>query len=154
RDITPPHHWSPELRGDLESILFKALRRDPQERYATVEQLADDLRRFLNNEPIAARPDSIAYRARKFARRHRPGIAAAAVAVAALVGGTGIAVRQARESTRQRDVALGELRRAEASNEFSSFLLAEATPAAGRPISNADLLARGEALIARRFAGD
>lgn len=153
-DITPPHRWRAELRGDLESIVLKALRRDPQDRYASVERFADDVRRFLNNEPVGARPDSIAYRARKFARRHRTGIGAAVTVVLALVAGTGIAVRQARESARQRDVALGELRLAEAGNEFSSFLLAEATPAAGKPLSNADLLARGETLIAKRFAAE
>jgi tetratricopeptide (TPR) repeat protein/predicted Ser/Thr protein kinase len=153
-EIAAPSHWRPELKGDLESILLKALRRDPQDRYGTVEQFADDVRRFLANEPIAARPDSLAYRARKFARRHRAGIGAAAAVTLALVAGTGIAVRQARDSARQRDVALGELRRAEASNEFTSFLLAAATPAAGKPISNADLLARGEALIAKRFAAE
>jgi serine/threonine-protein kinase len=154
RAVTPPSKWAPELSGDLEVILLKALRKDPQERYTTVDQFADDLRRYLHNEPVTARPDSLVYRTRKFVRRHRSGLAAAATAVLALIAGSGIAVRQARVSAHERDFALTELRRAEATNDFSSLLLAEATPSAGKPISNADLLARGEALIPKLYAGD
>ena len=73
--------------------------------------------------------------------------------VAALVTGTGIALRQARVSARERDWAVEQLRRAEATNDFSAFLLSQARPA-GRPISNKELLARGEGLIDARFAAD
>jgi len=69
--------------GDLGTILGKALKKSPQERYASVTALAEDLRRYLNREPIAARPDTVAYRTSKFIRRHRLGVA---VAAAVLVG--------------------------------------------------------------------
>ena len=60
------------LRGDLDTILAKALKKDPRERYASVGAFADDLRRYLKSEPIKARPDTLTYRAGKFARRaHR-----------------------------------------------------------------------------------
>ncbi len=154
RDVTRPSRWAPELKGDLDIILMKALRKDPQERYGTVEHFAEDLARYLRNEPITARPDSLLYRTRKFVMRHRAGMAAALIAVVALVAGTGIAFWQARQSAMERDMALTELRRAEATNDFSSFLLSEARPAGGKPISNAELLASGEALIATRFSGD
>ena len=85
--------------------------------------------------------------------RHRLELGASAAVVAALVAGTGIALRQARVSAHERDLAVEQLRRAEATNDFSTFLLSQATPH-GKPISNADLLAEGEALITRRFAGD
>jgi len=140
-------------RGDLDVIVGKALKRDPRERYETVMAFADDVRRHLRHEAVAARPDSVWYRARRFAGRHRVEVAAAAAVAIALVAGTGIAVRQARASARERDLALERLRRAEATNDFSGFLLSQATPH-GRPISNADLLAQGEALITKRFAGD
>jgi eukaryotic-like serine/threonine-protein kinase len=93
--------------------------------------------------------------ARRSSRRvtARLGLAAAASVVVALVAGAAIAVLQARQSARERDHALVALRRAEATNDFSSFLLAQATPSA-KPISNAELLARGEALIEKRFAND
>jgi len=140
-------------RGDLDTILLKALKKNPAERYQTVTALAEDLRRHLRKEPVAARPDSAWYRTRKFAARHRLEIGAAAAIALALIVGSGIAVRQAQVSTRERDHALEQLRRAEITNDFSSFLLSEATPP-GRPLTNADMLSRGEQLIDRRFAGD
>ncbi len=73
-----------ELRGDLDTIAAKALKKRPEERYESVAALAEDLRRYLAEEPILARPDSLAYRTRKFVRRHARSLAAAAVAVFAL----------------------------------------------------------------------
>jgi tetratricopeptide (TPR) repeat protein len=70
--------------GDLGTILGKALKKRPQERYGSVTALADDLRRYLNHEPISARPDTLTYRSRKFVRRHRVGVAVAVAAVAGL----------------------------------------------------------------------
>src|SRR5277367_5393875 len=76
------------LRGDLDTVLAKALKKDPRERYASVGAFADDLRRYLKSEPIQARPDTLMYRAGKFARRHRAGLF---IVVLALVGvATGI----------------------------------------------------------------
>jgi eukaryotic-like serine/threonine-protein kinase len=111
------------------------------------------MRRHLRNEPVSARPDSVWYRARKFAARHTLEIGAAGAIAVALVAGTGIAVSQARRSGRERDRALEQLRRAEVTNDFSSLLFSEATPS-GRPLSNAELLARGEAYIGSRFVND
>src|SRR6516162_11698253 len=59
------------LRGDLDTIVAKALKKDPRERYPSIKAFADDLQRYLRHEPISARPDAIAYRAGKFVRRHR-----------------------------------------------------------------------------------
>jgi serine/threonine-protein kinase len=141
------------LSGDLDTIVVKALKKAPAERYATVTAFGDDLRHHLHNEPVTARRDSFLYRTKKFVVRHQLGLAAAASVIVALIAGTAIAVLQARESARQRDQALTQLRRAEATNDFSTFLLSFAKPS-GKPISNAELLARGEALIGRRFAKD
>jgi len=140
-------------RGDLDTIVAKALKSNPAERYQTVTAFADDIQRHLRHEPVTARADSVWYRTRRFAVRHRLELGASAAVVAALVTGAGIALRQARVSAHERDVAVEQLRRAEATNDFSTFLLSQATPH-GKPISNADLLAQGEALITRRFAGD
>ena len=109
-------------RGDIDTIVAKALKKAPAERYQTVTALADDIRRHLRSEPVAARPDSVWYRTRKFAARHRIEIGAAAAIVLALLAGTGIAVSQARRSAAERDRALELLRRAEATNDFSNFL--------------------------------
>jgi len=142
------------LRGDLDNIVAKALKKRPAERYASAEAMADDLRRYLAHLPVRARGDSYGYRSRMFVIRHRLALGAAAVALVALLTGTTVAVWQARAASRQRDRALVQLRRAEATNDLTSFLLSEATPRDGRPISNADLLARGTELVERRYAND
>jgi tetratricopeptide (TPR) repeat protein len=90
-----------ELRGDLDAILLKALRAQPEQRYAGASDLADDLRRWLRDEPVAAARAGRAYRWRKFARRHRValGVAAALTLTAAL--GVGATLRQSHEAQRQ-----------------------------------------------------
>jgi serine/threonine-protein kinase len=154
RRASAPRRLAGALRGDLDNIVAKALKKSPSERYASAEAMADDLRRYLNHEPVRARADSWGYRTRKFVSRNRLALGAAAVAVLALVAGTSVALWEARSASRQRDRALAQLELAEATNDLSAFLLSEATPSAGRPISNADLLARGEAMVDRRFADD
>jgi serine/threonine-protein kinase len=154
RRRSSPGRLRATLRGDLDNIVARALKKDPAERYASADALAEDLRRYLAGHPVRARGDALAYRTRKFVTRNRVPVAAAATVLLALLGGAGIAAWQARTAARQRDRALLELNRAEAINDLSSFLLAEATPSQGRPITNAELLARGEALVDRRFAAD
>ena len=83
---TTPDKLSRLLRGDLDTIVAKALKKNPQERYASVRAFADDLRRYLRHEPISARPETIAYRAVKFIRRHRRSVMATALAALALIG--------------------------------------------------------------------
>jgi len=65
------------LKGDLDNIVLKALRKEPSRRYASAEQLAEDIRRHLQGLPVAATPDSLSYRAKKFVQRHRAGVARA-----------------------------------------------------------------------------
>jgi eukaryotic-like serine/threonine-protein kinase len=76
------------LRGDLDTIVAKALKKNPPERYPSIKAFADDLQRFLQYEPISARPDAIAYRAGKFVRRHRSTVVAALVVTLGLIGTT------------------------------------------------------------------
>lgn len=95
------------LRGDLDTIVARALKKSPAERYPHAEAFADDLGRHLQHEPIAARRDSTAYVLAKFARRHRAGVAASAAVVAALGAGVGIAWREADEARRQQAQAEG-----------------------------------------------
>jgi len=94
-----------QLDGDLDHILLKALRKEPQKRYGSVEQFATDLRHFLVGLPVAARRGTWGYRAAKFARRNRIPIAAAVVVTLSLVGGLWIAIHEAREAERQRAIA-------------------------------------------------
>jgi len=92
------------LRGDLDFILLKALRKEPDKRYSSVEQFAEDLRRHLDGVPIAARKGTWSYRAGKFVRRHRGGVAAAAIVLVTLIAGVIVTVREARiaEANRRR----------------------------------------------------
>jgi eukaryotic-like serine/threonine-protein kinase len=76
-----------QLRGDLDTILLKALQKDPRRRYASVEAFSEDLRRVLDNEPVLARPDTALYRTSKFLRRNRNLTAAAALLIATLSAG-------------------------------------------------------------------
>jgi len=89
------------LRGDLDTIVAKALKKDPAERYASVSALAEDLRRHLRHEPISARPDTVAYRTATFMRRHPWPVAAAIVSVAMLSVGLFVTDRQRRISERR-----------------------------------------------------
>jgi serine/threonine protein kinase/tetratricopeptide (TPR) repeat protein len=75
------------LRGDLDTIVAKALKKNPRERYASVNSMAEDLGRYLRHEPIRARPDAVAYRAAKFLRRYWLPVSAAALVIASLSAG-------------------------------------------------------------------
>ena len=86
------------LRGDLDAILNKALKKVPAERYLTVDALAQDLHRHLRNEPVSAQPESLGYRSGKFFRRYRVQVIAGGVVVAAVLAGTAVAVWQAGEA--------------------------------------------------------
>jgi eukaryotic-like serine/threonine-protein kinase len=142
-----------QLRGDLDTIVAKALKKSPADRYASVGALAEDIRRHLDHQPIGARPDGFAYRAAKFVRRHRGGVAAAILAAAAALAGTAAIVVQAREARKQRDAAQVQLARATATNEFLGFLLSAAAPI-GREFAVSDLLEQGEKTVEKQFAGD
>lgn len=90
------------LRGDLDNIVLKALRKEPARRYASAEQLAEDIRRHLQGLPVTASPDSVPYRASKFVRRHKAGAAATVLVALAVVGGVATTLREARIALRER----------------------------------------------------
>ncbi len=102
---TTPERLRLRLRGDLDAIASKALRPEPEARYATVDALADDLRRHLDGLPVAARDGSARYVAGRFVRRHRWTVAAAAVAALVLIAVTTLVTVQNRRITRERDRA-------------------------------------------------
>ncbi|MGH9934643.1 MAG: protein kinase domain-containing protein, partial [Blastocatellia bacterium] len=85
-----------QLRGDLDNIALMALRKEPQRRYASVEQFSEDIQRSLDGHPVIARKDTFVYRGAKFIRRHKTGVAAATLVVASLLGGIVVSMRQAR----------------------------------------------------------
>lgn len=137
--------------GDLDSVLARALHKDPAQRYQTVDVLADDLRRYLHHEPVRARRDSVAYRARKFVRRHQAGVGIAAGIAAVVLGATGFSLVQMRAAQRERDDARYETRRADAQADFQSLLMSQIGDG---PITMRQILERGRAVLERQYAGD
>ena len=92
--LQPPAQ--PGLNDELDQILLMALRKEPERRYAGVQRFAEDIERYLDHRPVSARPDSIRYRAKKFARRNWWQIAASATILLAVAGGSAVALREAR----------------------------------------------------------
>ncbi len=115
------------LRGDLETIVAKAIDRDPARRYAAAAALADDLRRYLAGEPITAHPPSALYQMRKFASRNRGLVIGLSGTVAALVIGLAGTTYFLVQATRQRDVADAERGRTVEVAAFQSALLKDLT---------------------------
>jgi serine/threonine-protein kinase len=153
RRATTPDKLGRLLRGDLDTIVAKALKKNPQERYASVAALADDLRRYLHHQPITARPDTLAYRAAKFVRRNRLAVALATLAFVASVTGVVATLIQARTVRAQRDFAFRQLSRAEEINDLNSFLLSDAAPS-GKPFTVNELLGRAVHLVEQQHGND
>jgi eukaryotic-like serine/threonine-protein kinase len=108
------------IEGDLDAVVLMALRKEPQRRYGTVDELARDVALHLEQKPVQARPDSLGYRVRKFVQRRKLETAAGTVAVLSMVAGTTAALLQARRADAQRAVATAQSQRA---TEVTSFLM-------------------------------
>ncbi len=143
---TTPERLRRVLRGDLDTVILKALKKDPCERYTSVAALAEDVSRYLRNEPISARNDAIAYRAVKFVRRHRVSAVLATLAVVAALAGTVSTSLQARSARMQREFALKQLARAERTNSLNELLLTDIAPL-GKPLKPTELLEREEQVV-------
>lgn len=102
---TEPKQLARLLRGDLDWMTMKALEKDRSRRYGSATELAADLGRYLNHEPVVARPASVSYRLRKYVRRHRVGMAVAAGLIILLAGFAVMQAMQLRRITRERDRA-------------------------------------------------
>lgn len=151
------------VAGDLDTIVGRALRKEPERRYGSVQALADDLDRHLRGEAVRARAPTLRYRAGRFVRRHAVLVAAAAVVLLSLAAGLGAAVWQARvadaarveaeaaqrEAEAARVEAEAALARSEAATEFLTDLFEAADPreARGREVTVREILARGAARI-------
>jgi len=152
-----------ELRGDVETIIAKAMEKDRERRYASAAELAADLRRFLGNEPIAARPTSAAYQIRKFAARHRALVASALTIVCLAAGaGVGLSVLYSREQSQRlrADAALQaaetQVRRQRATQKFLiADAFGQAAPSKrGAGLKVLDVLDSAAAAVTSRFPDD
>jgi serine/threonine-protein kinase len=142
-----PDSWlSRVLAGDLDTIIIKALQKAPEQRYASVEALAQDLQRYLDGLPILARRASLAYRARKYLGRHGLALAGGLAVVVLLAGSLLVAVWQARQ-------AIQEAQRAQAMQDFVIGLF-EADSVGGRAMDLHDLLTAGVARAESELASE
>ena len=144
------------LRGALDTIVLRALKKSPGERYRDAAELADDLQRHLDDRPILARPDSFVTRSARFIRRYRTGVIAAALVLAALLGGLAAALWQADVASRAARRADTEARKALAVKDFliDVFERNSAGQRGGaklRQASAEDLLARGASRVRERL---
>jgi serine/threonine-protein kinase len=137
---TTPGRLARQLGGDLACITSMALRKDPDQRYATAAHLAEDLERYLDNRPVVARGRSVPYRAARFARRHRVGLVAVMMALVALLGYGALMVRHAGEMQRAAERERQEAARAREVADFVVSLFEASDP---------DVIQNREAPVAR-----
>ena len=145
-DPVRPSETVRELRGDLDNIIAKALKKVPAERYRTAAALGEDLQRYLNKQPVNARADSASYRFGRFVARNRAAVSAATVVALAIILASGVAMWQAHEARVQRDHARALSARNNAVVDFVSSVLTEVVPAE-QPIRIADLLERSQSVL-------
>lgn len=141
------------LQGDLDNIVAKALRKEPPARYASVAGFSEDLRRFLVDEPVLARPDTVPYRVAKFVRRNRGGVLSALVITLGLIGTSAFALLQMRAAHLQRDAALQQAKLASAQSDLTQYILDDKLSRLS-PDAERQRLDRARQFLAARFRDD
>jgi serine/threonine protein kinase/tetratricopeptide (TPR) repeat protein len=149
-----PDRLRRRLAGDLDAIVMRAMRKEPQRRYGSAEQLSEDIRRHLEGHPVAARKGTFSYNAGKFVRRHRVGVAMAAAAVVALVAFSAVLAVQSARLARERDRAEREAAKAQAVSTFLQETLSSADPyeGQGRDVTVVEVLKAASDKLGRSFA--
>ena len=145
---TRPRALQRRLQGDLDNVILMTLRKEPERRYISVGQLSRDLENHLRNLPVAARPDTVLYRGRKFLRRHPAGVAAAVLAVLIAAGFMASLMTQGRRLARERDKARYTL-----SFLVDTFQQADPYHTRGERLTAREILDRGADRVARDLQG-
>jgi non-specific serine/threonine protein kinase/serine/threonine-protein kinase len=151
---TNPGSLKSQVRGDLDWIVMKAMEKDRTHRYETVNGLALDVRRHLNDEPVLAAAPSPVYRVQKFVRRHRVGVVAGAAVAMALIAGSVLATMGMVRARRAERVAEAEADKASAINDFLQETLGSASPwrgGQGRDVTVLEALDRAVVRIDESF---
>src|SRR6478735_5729 len=153
---TSPARLVRRLSGDVDCVVLKALQTEPERRYGSAGQLADDLQRLLDGRPVLAQPDTRGYRLRRFVGRHRVGVAMISALAIVVVAFAIVAALQARAVAIERDRARLAAARAERVALLVTDLFKLAEPAAGRgsTIAARELLDQGSHRIAVELADD
>jgi non-specific serine/threonine protein kinase/serine/threonine-protein kinase len=139
-----------QIRGDLDWITMKTLEKDRTRRYGTPSELAADIDRYLNHQPIVARPPSTLYKGKKFVRRHRFGVGVATAIAILLVAFSVVTAMQSRRIARERDRANQEAATAKQVSDFlvGLFEVTDPEQGRGRDISAREILDQGSQRIA------
>lgn len=151
--LQPPAGQNAFIR-DIEAILAKALRKEPTDRYPTVNAFAADMRDALDGRPVSARSGERGYAVRRFAYRRRWPIAAAAAVVLSLTCGLGLALIQAQRAERERDAALLEQARVQAVQQYLYFMLRDAAETGGIDANAEQILDNAAAQVLAQFEAD
>jgi eukaryotic-like serine/threonine-protein kinase len=146
---SPPYDRRRVLKGDLDAIVLKALRKDPVERYASADAVSRDIGLWLDGQPVDAQVPSLGYVARKFVARHRLVFASASLSAVLVMAALGAALWQARVARTERDRAQAEAARARMATAFLGRVFQGANPvmARGHTVTARDLLDSGTASI-------
>ena len=140
------------LRGDLDTIALMALRREPNRRYASVDRLGDDVRRYLEERPVLARTDGRMYRTMKFLRRQRAAVGIVAIIGFSLATFAVMSERHTRSLQRESERTAAQRDQASAVTHTLWSLLGQLTDSLGRPLSVSDVLDHAEPTIVRQYA--
>jgi non-specific serine/threonine protein kinase/serine/threonine-protein kinase len=160
--LSEPSRLASLLRGDLDWITMKALEKDRTRRYGSTSDLAEDIRRHMDSQPVLASPPSTTYRIKKFVRRHRLGVASAVSIAVLLVAFAVTMAVLAQRIARERDLANQESvrasREAEAAKQVSDFLVSvfrvsDPSEARGNTVTAREVLDRGAAKLESELAG-
>jgi serine/threonine-protein kinase len=148
-------HGQRQPDRDLEVILERASAEEPERRYGSVEAFADDLRRWLSGLPVRARADTFAYRASRFARRHRAGVSLAVLSLLATAAFVIALARQNAQVRAERDRAVEAERKAQSVASFLTQMFQQADPrySKSREVTARELLDRGAADIQKELEG-
>ncbi|HEX9001893.1 MAG TPA: serine/threonine-protein kinase [Blastocatellia bacterium] len=144
-----------QLTGDLDNIVMMAMRKEPERRYSSVEKFSEDIRRYLDGLPVTARADTFNYRAGKFVRRHKVGVAFVVTVLLMLAGVAITMTVQAARIARERDRANLAAATAEAATQslVSVFEFADPGKSRGNPITAKELLDQGAGKVVRELNG-
>jgi len=137
------------LKGDLDTIVMKALKKSSGERYPTADAFAEDTGRFLRGEIVLSQPDTLAYRVGKFARRNRAAVLTSLLVGTGLIATSAFALVQMLDARAQRDLAVSEAKRAEGVSDLTEFLVADSLKQVPQDAIR-NRLARARELVVRR----
>ncbi len=139
------------VRGDLSRIIDKALAKEPERRYASVQAFSDDVSAWLRGAPVRVSGNAPGYRLRKFITRHKVSAGFAALAVVALVAGLSATFWQMQETRLQRDEALAEVRRSEGMRQYLMLIFRDAAASGDAEVNVREVFRDGADRLFERF---